>query len=674
MELANTIRVKRGKPRCKYEDFKTKAGTLGFSGTNFDGDPVSRQGATSQIELEQWKTAQRNLDNAMRIAAGEAPIEARAVHHIVAKEDANVIICDPADNYSKELHRGVLRVLQEARGKGWDDWVPGLPLPNGKPGPVRCIIQAMFDHCLATKFDPLATLKLLNDKELAKLYDAMCDRREAIDIGKRGAITHETSLNKKRYGEKLRGFFGPTPLSTLALEKTQKALFDPVSLSTLKITDSQRDDLAVALNEHLKIARAHSWVGEYNKLFFGKDPVLEIHPAPMGMMQQQFSNAWKIQLDYDAAFYAKHPIDGTAFFAKTINQLAKALSVGRNNVVRWQKQKFDLPQDEFPKLGPDGYDVIASRKWMYMNAQNGIRGRIGETAAEMQCGLRPSEYAKPGGFIYANFSGMRVSRLNKVRKSRLIVFSQLTRITFAYMHEKGWLGREQTRKGVRVIIPFTSCGASNCRAKFRGMCGIRLSDAHVKSFMSQEAKYAGTPFAEIPQEAVDAYRKHFEAKYPLMIDPETNKPYERPDDGERKTSISAMVAASGNSDLEGAAFAHGNSGGIITEHYDKEFEPEQAYWYYTNMVPDQIKNSTPIAGLDANGKRLLKLPEFWHAKTPDQAEVEKAQLGFDIATIIREGKEYDAECAKEAAEKAAKGQETTKTQEAADEEEEEKAA
>ena len=118
MELANTIRVKRGKPRCKYEDFKTKAGTLGFSGTNFDGDPVSRQGATSQIELEQWKTAQRNLDNAMRIAAGEAPIEARAVHHIVAKEDANVIICDPADNYSKELHRGVLTRAPRSAGQG----------------------------------------------------------------------------------------------------------------------------------------------------------------------------------------------------------------------------------------------------------------------------------------------------------------------------------------------------------------------------------------------------------------------------------------------------------------------------------------------------------------------------------------------------------------------------
>ena len=73
-------------------------------------------------------------------------------------------------------------------------------------------IVASFRQCSITalpqNFDPLATLKLLNDKELAKLYDAMCDRREAIDIGKRGAITHETSLNKKRYGEKLRGFFG----------------------------------------------------------------------------------------------------------------------------------------------------------------------------------------------------------------------------------------------------------------------------------------------------------------------------------------------------------------------------------------------------------------------------------------------------------------------------------
>jgi hypothetical protein len=394
----------------------------------------------------------------------------------------------------------------------------------------------------------------------------------------------------------------------------------------------------------------------------------------MGMMQKQFTNAWKIQLDYDSAFYAKNPIDGTPFFVQTLLQLAKALSVATPTVVRWQKQNFDLPEYEFPKLGPDGYDVIASRKWMYRNVKSGIRGRIGETAAEMQCGLRPSEYAKPGGFIYADFSGMRVSRFNKVRKTRLILFSQLSRITFAYMHEKGWLGREQTRKGVKVIIPFTSCGASNCRAQFRGMCGIRLSDAQVKRFMYEETEYAGTPFAEIPQEAVDAYRKEFEAKYPLIIDPETNKPYERPPDGERKTSISAMVAASGNSDLEGAAFAHGNSRGIITEHYDKEFEPGQAYWFYTNMVPDQIKNCTPIAGVDAHGKRLLKLPEFWHAKTPEQAEVEEAQLGFDIATIKREGKEYDAECAKEAAEKAAKGLETTNMQETADEEEEEQAA
>jgi hypothetical protein len=661
MEIANTIKVKRGKPRCKYEDFKTKAGTLGFSGTNFDGDPVSRQGARSQKELEQWKEAQRKLDNAMRVAAGEAPIEARAVHHIVAKEDANVIICDPADKYAKELHRGVLHVLQEARGKGWDDWVPGLPLPNGKPGPDRCIVQAMYDHCLATNFQPSATLKLLNDNELAELYEAMCKWREKIDIGKRDAITHDTSMQKLRDGVQLRKLFGPTPLSALALEKTQMALFDPASLSTLGIKNAKRGNLAVALNEHLKIARAHSWVGEYHKLSFETEPVLEIKPAPMAMMQKQFSNAWKLQLDFDAAFYAQNPIDGTPFFVKTINQLAIALSVHGDTVARWQKQNVDLPQYAFPKLGPDGYDVIACRKWMYPKVLNGIRGRIGETAAEMQCGLRPSEYAKPGGFIYANFSGMRVSRFNKVRKTRLIIFSQLSRITFAYMHSKGWLGQEQIRNGVKVIVPFTSSGASNSRGKFRGMCGIRLSDATVRSFLSMAGEYAKTPFAEIPQEAVDAYRADFEAKYPLIINPETNKPYERPDDGERKTSISAMVAASGNSDLEGAAYAHGNSGGIISEHYDKEFEPGQAYWFYTNMVPDQIKNSTPIAGIDAHGKRLLKLPEFWHAKTPEQAEVEKAELGFDIATIIREGKEYEAECAKEAAEKAAEGPESTKT-------------